>query len=157
GRLLQAFARFAHERDRFREHDRHHRANLLGLLLGCALDVDAVDRRDREVDRKLYRVVRPGETLGALHLLGELAQPALKVVRAAEEIAESTAFHAANGSRLRDHPRIAAVGRRRFRCAVRVAHVHWRASPMTADEQLLYEARVRPRQAVIAGLAAAAL
>ena len=28
---------------------------------------------------------------------------------------------------------------------------------MTADEQLLYEARVRPRQAVIAGVAAAAL
>ena len=28
---------------------------------------------------------------------------------------------------------------------------------MTADDQLLYEARVRPRQAVIAGVAAAAL
>src|SRR5689334_14777876 len=46
-----------------------------------------------------------------------------------------------------------------FACAVGVAHVHWLASgrPMTADEQLLYEARVRPRQAVIAGVAAAGL
>src|SRR5215813_10516906 len=44
-----------------------------------------------------------------------------------------------------------------FLCAVGVAHVHWLPSPMTADEQLLYEARVRPRQAVIAGVAAAAL
>jgi hypothetical protein len=34
-----------------------------------------------------------------LHLLGELAQPALKVVGVTEEISESTAFHATNGSR----------------------------------------------------------
>src|ERR1700753_2208385 len=103
-RLLQALARFAHERNRLREHDRHHRANLLGLLLGCALDVDAVDRCDRQVDRKLYGVVCPSETLGSLHLLGELPQPALKVLGVTEEIAESAAFHVANGSRPREGP-----------------------------------------------------
>ena len=63
------------------------------LLLGRALDVDAVDRRDGHVDRELDRVVGPGQLLLALHLLGELRHPALELVRVAEEASEST-FHA---------------------------------------------------------------
>ncbi len=59
---------------------------------GRALDVDAVDRRDREVDRELDRVVGPRQLLLALHLLGELRHPPLQLVRVAEESAE--AFHA---------------------------------------------------------------
>src|SRR6185295_11601339 len=57
-----------------------------------ALDVDAVDRRDRQVDRELDRVVGPRQLLLALHLLGELRHPPLQLVRVAEESAE--AFHA---------------------------------------------------------------
>src|SRR3954453_15788563 len=77
--LLMALTRFAHERDRLREDRRHHRADLLGLLLGGALDVDAVDGRDGHVDRELDGVVRPCQRLGRLHLLGHLLHATLKV------------------------------------------------------------------------------
>lgn len=90
--LLQARARFAHERDGLGEDDRHDAADLLRLLLGRPLDVDAVDRRDRQVDGQLDRVVGPGESLGALHLVRELSHAALKLVRIAEKSSES--FHA---------------------------------------------------------------
>jgi hypothetical protein len=36
--------------------------------------------------------------LSALHLLGELAQPALKLVGIAEQSSESTSFHDPNGN-----------------------------------------------------------
>ena len=45
--LLQTLARLAHERHCLGEDERDHAAELCGLLLGAALDVDAVDRRDR--------------------------------------------------------------------------------------------------------------
>jgi hypothetical protein len=77
-------------------------------------------------------------------LLGKLAQPSLKVVRVSKQIAESTAFHSSNGSRTRERD----PGDARTLAGDR---------QMNADDQLLYEARVRPRQAVIAGVAAAAL
>jgi hypothetical protein len=102
--LLQALARFAHECDGLGEDDGHHRAQLLGLLLGRPLDVDAIDRGHREIDGELDRVVGPGETLSALHLLGELTEPALQVVRVAEQASESASFHGSHGSHL------AAVG-----------------------------------------------
>src|SRR5215210_3099736 len=92
GALLQARAGLAHQRDRFGEHDRHDRADLLGLLLGRALDVDAVDRGHGEVDRELDRVVGPRELLLALHLLGELRHAPLQFLWIAEQTAE--AFHA---------------------------------------------------------------
>jgi hypothetical protein len=98
--LLQALARFAHERDGLGEDDGHHRAQLLGLLLGRPLDVDAVDRRHRQIDGQLDRVVGPGETLRALHLLGELPELALQVIRVTEQAAESTSFHVCHGSHL---------------------------------------------------------
>ena len=65
-----------------------------GLLFGRALDVDAVHRGDRQVDRELDRVVRPRETLGSLHLFGELAESFLNLVRVAEETAETTGLNA---------------------------------------------------------------
>jgi hypothetical protein len=98
GWLLQALARFAHERDRFGEDDRHHRAQLLGLLLRRALDVDAVDRRHGEIDREFDGVVRPREPLRTLHLLGELAEPALQIVGITEHTAEAASFHGSHGS-----------------------------------------------------------
>jgi len=70
GRLLQTLARLAHQRDRLREDDRHHRTDLLGLRLGAALEVDAVDAATVNVDGELDRVVGPGESLLALHLIG---------------------------------------------------------------------------------------
>src|SRR5215471_17954727 len=94
GALLQALAGFAHQGDGLGEDVRHHRAQLLSLLLGRALDVDAVHRRHRQVDRKLDRVVGPCEALRALHLLGELAQASLNLVGVAEQASESTSFHA---------------------------------------------------------------
>src|SRR3954451_7447628 len=90
--LPQALARLAHQRDGLREDGGHHRADLLGLLLGGALDVDAIDRRDGEVDRELDRVVRPGQLLLALHLLRELRHPALELLGIAEQATK--AFHA---------------------------------------------------------------
>jgi hypothetical protein len=98
--LLQALARFAHERDGLGEDDGHHRAQLLGLLLGRPLDVDAIDRRHRQIDGQLDRVVGPGETLSALHLLGELPEPTLQVIRVSEQATESASFHDPHGSHL---------------------------------------------------------
>ena len=98
--LGEALARLAHQRHGLGEDRRHHRADLLGLLLGVALQVHAVDRGDGHVDGELDRVVGPGEVLGRLHLLGHLLQPALKV-RVVEKASE--AFHdvEANGRRAR--------------------------------------------------------
>ena len=92
GPLLEAGPRLAHERDGLGEDDRHHGADLLSLLLGVALEVDAVDRGDRHVDRELDGVVGPGQPLLALHLVGELGHAPLKLLRIAEQSAES--FHA---------------------------------------------------------------
>src|ERR1700692_2877248 len=97
--LLQALAGLAHERDGLGEDRGHDRAELLGLLLGGALDIGAVHRRDGQIDRQLDRVVGPGEPLRALHLLGEFAEPALKLIRVAEHSAKAASFHARNGSR----------------------------------------------------------
>src|SRR5690606_20534455 len=88
--LREPLARLAHERDGLGEDGRHHRADLLGLLLGGALDVDPVDRRDGHVDRELDRVVGPGQRLRGLHLLGHLLHPPLEVW-VVEEAAET--FH----------------------------------------------------------------
>jgi hypothetical protein len=98
--LLQALARFAHERDGLGEDNGHDRAQLLGLLLGRPLDVDAIDCGHRQIDGQLDRVIGPRETLSALHLLGELSEPALQVVGISEQAAESTSFHTPHGSRL---------------------------------------------------------
>ena len=87
----EALARLAHQRDRLGEDGRHHLADLLGLLLGRALDVDPVDRRHRHVDGELDGVVGPSEGLGTLHLLGHLLK-ALLEIRVVEETTE--AFHA---------------------------------------------------------------
>jgi hypothetical protein len=106
--LLQALARLAHESDRLGEDERHHRAQLLGLLLGRPLDVDAVDRRHRQIDRQLDRVVGPCQALRALHLLGELAETALQVVGVTEHSAEARSFHEPHGS---SPPGPAATGR----------------------------------------------
>ena len=43
---------------------------------------------DRHVDGELDRVVRPGDLLRALHLLGDLGHPAPELVRVAEQPAE---------------------------------------------------------------------
>ena len=91
GRLLEARAGLAHERDGLGEDDRHHAADLVRLLLGRALDVDAVDRRHRQVDGELDRVVGPRQSLRALHLVRELRHAALELVRIAEKSSES--FH----------------------------------------------------------------
>ena len=91
----EALARLAHQRDRLGEDGRHHLADLLGLLLGRALDVDAVDRRHRHVDGELDGVVGPSEVLGTLHLLGHLLETLLEI-RVVEETTE--AFHAPEGT-----------------------------------------------------------
>ena len=96
--LGKPLARLAHQRDGLGEDGRHHRADLLGLLLGVALQVDAVDRSHRHVDRQLDRVVGPGEVLGRLHLLGHLLQALLKV-RVVEEASE--AFHSPDATHRR--------------------------------------------------------
>ena len=82
--------------------------SLLGLLLGRALDVGAVHRRHGQIDRELDRVVGPGQPLSALHLLGELAEPALQIVRVTEQSAEAASFHASMVA----HPRPPGVGAR---------------------------------------------
>src|SRR5213080_4000381 len=84
--LLKALAGFAHQRHGLGEDGRHHAADLLRLLLGVALHVDAVDRRDGHLHGEADRVVGPGEPLLALHLLGELGHPPLQLVRVAEEV-----------------------------------------------------------------------
>src|SRR5581483_3961240 len=92
-RLLKPLARLAHERHRFREHCGHDRAQLLGLLLGRALDVGPVHRRHGQIDGELDGVVGPGQALRALHLLGEFAKTALELIWIAEHSAEAAAFH----------------------------------------------------------------
>jgi hypothetical protein len=68
------------------------------LLVSRALNIGAIHRRDGQINRQLDRVVGPGQALGALHLLRELAQPALELVRVAKHSSEATAFHIVNGS-----------------------------------------------------------
>ncbi len=92
-RLLQSLARLAHERDGLGEHDRDHLADLLSLSLGVALQVHAVDGRDRHVDRKLDRVVGPRQRLLALHLFGKLRDAPLKLIRVAEQVAKASTLH----------------------------------------------------------------
>ena len=95
GGLGQALAGLAHERHGLGEDQPDRVADLGRLLLRRAGEVDRVDRGDRHVDGELDRVVRPCDALRALHLLGELAQPALEVVGVAEHAAEGVgAFHA---------------------------------------------------------------
>ena len=84
---LQSRAGLAHERDRLGEHPRHHRADLLGLRVGVALEVDAFDRRDGHVNCELDRVVGPRESLLPLHLFGELGETTLELLRVAEDVA----------------------------------------------------------------------
>src|SRR5579875_273705 len=91
--LGETLARLAHEGHCLREDDRHHRTQLLGLLLGRSLDVHAVHRGDRQVHCELDRVVRPRNALGSLHLLGELAESPLDLIWISEEIAEAASFH----------------------------------------------------------------
>ena len=69
------------------------RPDLLGLRLGVALQVHAFHGCDRHVDRQLDRVVGPRQPLLALHLLGELREPALQLLRVAEQVAETAALH----------------------------------------------------------------
>src|SRR3954469_19162163 len=95
GWLREALASFAHQRDGLREHRGHHGAQLLRLLLGRALDVDALDRRDRHVDGELDRVVGPCQGLGGLHVLRHLLHAALEL-RVVEEPAK--AFHRAEST-----------------------------------------------------------
>jgi hypothetical protein len=75
---------------------RHDHADLLGLLLGRALDVGAIDRGDRHVDGQLDRVVRPGQRLAGLHLLGHLLQPLLEI----RVLKEAEALHGGDGTGL---------------------------------------------------------
>jgi hypothetical protein len=96
--LLQALARFAHERNGLGEDHGHNGPQLLGLLFGRPLDVGAIHRGDRQIDGQLDGVISPGQPLRALHLLGKLAEAALQIVRVAEQTAETTSFHASNGS-----------------------------------------------------------
>src|SRR5689334_22802767 len=91
-RLLQALPGLAHQRHGLREHGRHDAADLLRLLGRRALDVDAVDGRDRHLHCEADRVVGPGQLLLALHLLRELRHAALELVWVAEE--STKAFHA---------------------------------------------------------------
>src|SRR5213080_3858511 len=91
--LLKALAGFAHQRHGLGEDGRHHAADLLRLLLGVALHVDAVDRRDGHLHGEADRVVGPREPLLALHLLGELGHPPLQLVRVAEEVLPTAHLH----------------------------------------------------------------
>ena len=94
GRLAQALAGLAHQRDGLGEDRGHHGADLLRLLLGRALDVDAVDGRHGHVDRELDRVVRPGQRLAGLHLLGHLLQTLLEI----RVLKEAEALHAVDAT-----------------------------------------------------------
>jgi hypothetical protein len=96
--LGETLARFTHERYCFREDDRHDRADLLGLLLRRALDVDAVDLGNGQIDRELDGVVGPSKSVRALHLLGKFAEPPLEIIRVSEEATERVAFHTANAT-----------------------------------------------------------
>src|SRR5437868_11830979 len=98
-RLGEALARLAHERHRLREDDPDRVANLDGLLVAAAREVEAVDRRDGHVDRQLDRIVRPRHALGVLHLVRELAETLTKLIRVAEEVESFASFHAMDVSR----------------------------------------------------------
>ena len=91
--LLKPLARLAHEGDGLGEHAGHHRADLLCLGLGVALQVDPLDGGDRHVDRQLDRVIRPGKFLVALHLFGEFGQAPLQLLGIAEQISKAAALH----------------------------------------------------------------
>ena len=84
----ESLARLAHEDHRFREHQAHGLQQVLSLLLGVSLEVEALYARHRHIDGELDRVVGPGHLLGALHLLRELRHAPAQLVRIAEEAAE---------------------------------------------------------------------
>ena len=72
------------------------------------VELEAGDRRHGHVDRELDRVVGPGDALGALHLLGHLAESRARSSSGSPEDAEGIgAFHAADYR--------AAIGPRRSR------------------------------------------
>ncbi len=60
--------------------DADHRADLFGLGVGAALQVDAIDRRDGHIDGEFDRVVRPRQALLTLHLGGELGKAPLELL-----------------------------------------------------------------------------
>ena len=91
--LLKSLARLAHERHGLGEHAGHHRADLVRLGLGVALQVHPLDGCDGHVDRELDRVVRPRQALLSLHLLGELREAPLQLLGITEQVSESTALH----------------------------------------------------------------
>jgi hypothetical protein len=159
GRLLKALARFAHKGHGFGEDGGHDGPQLLGLLIGRALDVDPVDRCHRQIDGELDRVVGPGQLLGALHLLGELSEPALQIVRVTEQSSEAAAFHVLDGSsplaagRCDGARGLSGSGRRGFKSSKATTI----GRPMSPDDQLLYETRVRNRQVGLAVAAGALL
>ena len=102
-------ARLAHERNCLGEDGRHHRAKLFSLLLGRPLNVGAVHRRDGQIDGQLDRVVGPGQLLGALHLLGKLAEPPLELIGISEQASEATSFHVLNRSPWRESGNVVRV------------------------------------------------
>src|SRR5206468_3371497 len=64
--LLKTLARLAHQRHGLGEDRRHQAADLLGLLFGVALHVDAVDRRDGHLHGEAAdRAICPPEIAGA--------------------------------------------------------------------------------------------
>jgi len=85
-RLREALARFAHERDRLGEDDPDRVADLHGLLVRSALEVEAGNRGDRQLDREADRVVGEGDLLRSLHLLGESAELAPELVGVAKRV-----------------------------------------------------------------------
>jgi hypothetical protein len=90
----KALARFAHEGDGLGEDDPDRVANLHRLFVAGPREVEAVDRGDRQLDGEPDRVVGPSHPLGALHLLGHLAEAAPQLVRISEQAAEWVrAFH----------------------------------------------------------------
>ena len=68
------------------EDDADRVADLHRLLVAGSLEVQPVDRGHGELDRQADRVVGERHTLCALHLLGELAQPALELLGIAKRI-----------------------------------------------------------------------
>src|SRR5271169_4089383 len=96
GGLLQAGPCLAHERDGLGEDAGDECPNLIRLRLGVALQVDPGDRSHGHLDREADRVVGPCEALVALHLIGELGQPPLQLVRVAKDVTEPSALHVAH-------------------------------------------------------------
>src|SRR5438045_722734 len=91
--LGEALAGLADQGHGLREDDPDRVADLDRLLVARAGEVEALDRGDRHVDGELDRVVRPGDLLGALHLLGQLAETLAQLVGIAEEVEAFAAFH----------------------------------------------------------------